>query len=271
VDEPDKVCSNSVQPIILVVNTIPPPEVTTVLNAVTQEIDFSPGTVISIYGKRLATPPIEAHYNDSGVYPTSLGNTTVFMNDVRAPILYVSQDRIDTVIPHSLAGQTDVFVTVEHNRLRSEVYRITARPTAPAIFTTAGHGGGLPILNADGAPNSSLNPASPGSEIRLRATGAGLWNRTLPDGSIALSSVFFPHYLRPTYDEVLLRPQAPVSLTIGGQPAEIRTATPALGELFGTLQVNAVVPAGLGPGLHPAVLTIGDNSNFQQQVMVAVK
>jgi uncharacterized protein (TIGR03437 family) len=70
---------------------------------------------------------------------------------------------------------------------------------------------------------------------------------------------------------VILRPQAPISLTIGGQPAEIRSAEPAPGELFGTLQVIAVVPQGIGPGPQPIVLTVGESSNVRQQVMLVVQ
>jgi len=37
------------------------------------------------------------------------------------------------------------------------------------------------------------------------------------------------------------------------------------------LQVNAYVPSNFGSGARPIVLTIGENSNAQQQVMVAVQ
>jgi uncharacterized protein (TIGR03437 family) len=66
-------------------------------------------------------------------------------------------------------------------------------------------------------------------------------------------------------------PVAPVSLTIGGINAEIQYAGGAPGFRQGLLQVNAVVPAGLESGPQPLVLKIGENSNAQQRVTVAVQ
>lgn len=271
-DEPDKICSE-LSPILLLVGGVPLPTVTSVVNAATQQSDFSPGTVISILGTNLSTPPITARYDAAGLYPTELGNTTVYLGNNKPParLLYVSQDRIDAVIPHSLADQTSLDVMVKHNNITSPVVRIPLTATSPGIFTGSASGGGLAIYNADGRPNGNDNPAARGSEILFRATGVGVWNQNLPDGSIAFSPVFFPNYYRPTYQEVILRPQAPISLTIGGQPAEIRSAEPAPGELFGTLQMIAVVPQGIGPGPQPIVLTVGDNSNVRQQVMLVVQ
>jgi uncharacterized protein (TIGR03437 family) len=37
------------------------------------------------------------------------------------------------------------------------------------------------------------------------------------------------------------------------------------------LQVNAIVPNGIGSGAQPVVLKIGNNDNAAQQVTVAVK
>ena len=66
-------------------------------------------------------------------------------------------------------------------------------------------------------------------------------------------------------------PVAPVSLTIGGQTAQIQFAGAAPRFLEGILQVNAYVPAGLAPGPQPVVLKIGDFNNQLQQVTVAVR
>ena len=41
--------------------------------------------------------------------------------------------------------------------------------------------------------------------------------------------------------------------------------------MAGMLQVNAVVPTGIGSGPQAVVLTIGANNNASQQVTVAVK
>jgi uncharacterized protein (TIGR03437 family) len=105
--------------------------------------------------------------------------------------------------------------------------------------------------------NSVDNPAPKGSAIEIFATSSGLWNRPVQDGSILL--------------DTLTLPIAPVSLTIGGQPARILYAGAAPFLISGVLQVNAIVPNNIGSGPQPLVLTIGNNSNAQQQVTVAVQ
>jgi len=242
--------------------------VTSVLNAATLQPGICPGAIVSILGTNLSTPPITAHYDSAGLYPTSLGNTTVRFNDIAAPLLYVSTGQVNAVVPYGVAGQRTANIVVTHNRLASPAFSVPIVDTSPGIFTATAAGSGQgAILNQDGAPNSADNPAPRGSVIQLWATGGGVWNRNLQDGSIVLSPLFD----MTRSGDVFLRPAAPVSLTIGGQPAEIRYAGPALYEVSGKLQVNAVVPDGIGSGPQPVVLTIGNNNNSQQQVTVAVQ
>jgi uncharacterized protein (TIGR03437 family) len=87
-----------------------------------------------------------------------------------------------------------------------------------------------------------------------------LLSQTVEDGSILISVI------QPTSG-----PQAPLSLTIGGQPAQINYAGAAPFEVAGMLQINAVVPQGIGSGAQPVVLKIGANDNSAQQVTVAIK
>jgi uncharacterized protein (TIGR03437 family) len=136
--------------------------------------------------------------------------------------------------------------------------------TSPGIFTFTQDGKGQgAILNVDSQNpdrvtlNSVDNPAPKGSAITMFGTGAGLWNRTVQDGSIVL--------------DASVTPVAPVSLTIGGQPAKILYAGAAPFLVSGVLQVNAIVPEGIGSGPEPLVLTVGQSSNAQQQVTVAVR
>jgi uncharacterized protein (TIGR03437 family) len=241
--------------------------VTSVLNAATLQPGICPGAIVSILGTSLSTPPITAHYDTGGRYPTSLGNTTVTFNDIVAPLLYVSTGQVDAVVPYGVAGQRTANIVVTHNRLASPAFSVPIVDTSPGIFTAFGSGTGHVILNANSTANSVDNPAAKGSVIQLWATGGGVWNRNLQDGSIVLSPLF--DITRSGY--VFLHPTAPVSLTIGGQPAQILYVGPAPYEVSGKLQVNAVVPEGIDSGPQPVVLTVGQNSNSQQQVTVAVQ
>jgi uncharacterized protein (TIGR03437 family) len=76
-------------------------------------------------------------------------------------------------------------------------------------------------------------------------------------GSIALTALMFQ--------------QGQATLTIGGQPAAIEYASAAPYQVWGVLQVNAFVPAGLGPGPQPVVLTIGQTTTASQQATVFVQ
>jgi uncharacterized protein (TIGR03437 family) len=196
-----------------------------------------------------------ARYNDSGLYPTTLGNTTVTFNGAVAALLYVSTTQINAVVPYEVAGQKTVSVIVTHDSVASPAFSVPLMDTSPAIFT---------ILNDDpnaNPTNSADQPAAEGSLISIYATGGGLLSQPVQDGSIALL------FAEPPYASLA----APLSVTIGGQPARISYAGVAPFEVNGMLQVNAVVPTGIGSGPQPVVLTIGANNNASQQVTVAVK
>jgi len=193
-----------------------------------------------------------------------MGNTTVTFDGIAAPLLYGSTGQINAQVPYEVAGQKTVNVVVTHNSGASPPFPIAIADTSPAIFTVTQNGNGQgAILNADtGNPyiitvNSVDNPAPKGSAVSIYATGSGLWNRTVQSGSILL--------------DTMTRPAAPVLLTIGGQPARILYAGAAPYLVSGELQVNAIIPDGIGSGPQPLVLTIGQNNNTQQQVTVAVQ
>jgi uncharacterized protein (TIGR03437 family) len=248
----------------------PPPGITAVVNAATLDPSISPGAMASILGTNLSTPPITAEYNDAGLYPTTLGNTTVTFNGIAAPLLFVSTGQINAVVPYAVAGQKTVEVVVTHYE-RGAPFTVPLADTSPGIFAasqTTGRPG--PILNADSTPNNAENPAQKGSPIQIFATGAGVWTFPLAPGMLPQDLVDGSVYLG--YPLVTPpRPAAPVSLTIGGQAARFQYMGPAPYQVFGMLQINAVVPDGIESGAQPVVLTIGENNNAQQQITVAVQ
>ncbi len=64
----------------------------------------------------------------------------------------------------------------------------------------------------------------------------------------------------------------PVTVTIRGQPAKLLYAgTLGAQATWSVLQVNAVVPDGVGSGPQPILLKIGANDNSQQNVTVWVR
>lgn len=64
----------------------------------------------------------------------------------------------------------------------------------------------------------------------------------------------------------------PVSVTIGGQTAQLLYAgTQGVQATWSVLQVNTIVPDGVGSGPQRVVLKIGANDNSQQNVTVWVR
>jgi uncharacterized protein (TIGR03437 family) len=249
----------------------PTPTVTSVVNDATQQPGISPGAIVSVLGTGLGTPPLSARYDSAGLYPTTLGNTTVTFNGTASPLLYVSKDRINALVPYAVAGKQSADIIVTHNLAASPVFSVPIVDTSPGIFSADGSGSGPgAILNSDSTVNSADNPAPKGTAIAMFATGGGIWNKNPQDVSIVIGNLIQDESAS-TPSLTSLRLVEPVSLTIGGQPAKVLYAGAAPFDVSGKLQVNAVVPDGIDSGPQPIVLTIGKNSNKQQQVTVAVQ
>ena len=250
------------------VNLPPPPVVTSILNATSLQPGISPGAIVSIFGEHLGPPSgaVGSASSPSFEDPTHfyqtkfVGNTKVAFNGYLAPLLYVNAGQVNAVVPYEVAGQANVEVVLSHSLVAAPAVTVPILDTSPGIFTVTQNGSGQgAILNQNRTLNSAQNPAAAGSIIQIFATGAGLWNPTVPTG-LQLSPI--PPFPVPAAD---------VAVAIGGQPAQITYAGGAPGFVSGLLQVNAVIPAGLASGPQPVLLTIGQNSNSRQQVTVAVQ
>lgn len=240
-----------------------------VVNTASVQPFLSPGAMVSIFGSSLAAPRLFANFDDTGRYPTSLGGTTVTFNGVPAPLLYVSETQINAVVPFSLAGQSSAEVVVNHLLRPSPAFRVPLHQTSPAIFTASQTGSGQAAIRQAGPGgvftyNSAENPASRGTAFELFSTGAGAWDLPYPTdiafgsrGSLGFGAHPFT--------------AQPVSLTIGGRPARIFYAGTSPYQVWGLLQVNAVVPDDVGSGPQPLVLRVGPNDSSQQTVTIAIQ
>jgi len=65
-------------------------------------------------------------------------------------------------------------------------------------------------------------------------------------------------------------PDLPVTVTIGGQKAQVVSAGTPVGEISGVMVVTVTVPTGLTPGPVPVVLSVGSVSTTQN-VTISVK
>ena len=267
------------------------PTITSVLNAASLQPSLSPGALVSIFGNNFGPPVGATQYNDQGVYPTSIAysttslsaNTIVTFGGIPAPITYIGSSQINAVVPYGVSGlkTADVVVrsTVGSYIQSSPPVIVPTTDTSPAIFTATQTGSGQgAILNVDPrtpyAPgsityNSPSNPAPRGFALVLYATGAGAWNRPIPDGEVAFT------VLNPMCSELGLEctklVNGPLSLTIGGKPATVFYAGTSLYEPWGLQQINAYVPMDAPSGQQPVVLKIGSYDNSAQNVTVAIQ
>ena len=191
---------------------------------------FAPGMVMSIFGARLAPSTSQAR---STPLPTTLNGVSATVNGVRAPIYYTSPSQINIQIPYETSSGTAVVGIDNNSEVATYFFKVTA--AAPGIFT---------------GKNNALAPASTakaGDTITLYMTGDGdtdiyLLNGTSPGSGIPLNS--------------LPSPRLPVTVTVGGSPANIvfLGITPGL---VGETQVNFTVPSDVAPGAQPVVVTVG--------------
>ncbi|MDQ6663626.1 MAG: hypothetical protein M3Z23_04475, partial [Acidobacteriota bacterium] len=144
---------------------------------------------------------------------------------------------------------THVVVTVSGKPSTGTDLRVV--DSAPAIFTLNSMGSGPgAILNQDYNVNTPGTPAAVGTVIQIFATGEGQDNPAGVTGSVNTSD--------------LKKSVLPVSVTIGGQAAQVTYAGSAPGFVAGVLQVNAIVPAGVQASPANVVITVGSGMNAPQ-------
>lgn len=214
-----------------------PPAVAAVTNAASYAVDrVSPGSLISIFGSGLALATAGA---STRPLPISLADSSVTINGVAAPLLYVSPQQINAQAPFEIAPGPAT-VVVRASGKRSAPLEIPVRAAAPGVFADAG--GQAAALNADHSPNQPQNPAPAGTIVSLFWTGQGPVNAPVDDGAAAPVGTIVSAAL-------------PVFATVGGVAAEIEFAGLAPG-YAGLAQINLKVPP-LATGVYPVVVTIG--------------
>jgi uncharacterized protein (TIGR03437 family) len=219
----------------------------------------APGQIITIFGSGVGPPiPAGLRLTAAGLVDTLLSDTRVLFDGTPAPLLYVSSTQISAVVPYGIAIGSSTRLQTEYQGITSGGLDLQVVDAAPAIFTldSSGIGPGA-ILNQDSTVNSIANPADRNSVVTIYGTGEGQTNPVGVDGLITAST--------------LRTPVQPVSVTIGGQPAEVLYGGAAPGLIAGVLQVNARVPAGVAPGSQvPVIVTVG-NKLSQSGVTLAVR
>jgi uncharacterized protein (TIGR03437 family) len=155
---------------------------------------------------------------------------------------------VAALAPYALANNTSgtTALSVMYNGKVIAGPSLSVATSAPGIFTLNSSGVGPAVItNQDGTINSPDHPAPKGSIIVLYATGEGQISPGGVDGAITgtpLPSLTLP-----------------VSLRIGGKPAQLMYAGEAPNEVSGVMQINAVVPPDAPSGTVSVYLVVGSN------------
>ncbi len=221
----------------------------------------SPGMIATIFGSGLGPAqlaPLELTPEGSAI-TTSLAGTRVLFDGVPAPLLYTSAGQVSAVVPYAVRGKLSTRLAVEYLGILSNEVLLPVSASSPAIFTVEQSGTGQgAVLNQDGSVNSGANRARRGEVVMIFATGGGETDPAGQDGLLVPA-------------EPLRRLQLPVSVAIGGQPAQVLFAGSAPGLVSGLVQINARVAANAQVGeAAPLVVTIGGVPS-QAGVTIAVR
>jgi uncharacterized protein (TIGR03437 family) len=144
---------------------------------------LSPGEFITLYGSGLAPTTNSA----SLPFPDKLNGVQVFINQVAAPIYYVSPGQINVVVPYITNTGSVAQVQVINNNANSNVVTLFTGLTSVGVFTNNPSGGiGIAASERpDGSVISGTNPAQGGETEAIYLAGMGAVNPTVTDGTAA--------------------------------------------------------------------------------------
>lgn len=132
-------------------------------------LSVAPGSLITIYGKGLASRTEQAKGNP---LPATLGGSSVTINGNVASLIYASDGQINAVLPAIVTGLARLTVRKSDGQVSTN---LLIEPAVPAIFTSNGAGTGpAAALNAvTGQLISPASPATAGDYVSLFVTGLG--------------------------------------------------------------------------------------------------
>lgn len=193
----------------------------------------SPGEFLTLYGSGLANSTTSA----SVPFPNNLAGVQVLINQVQAPIYYVSPTQISVIVPY-ITTQAVAQIQVINNGSNSNVVTMFTGSTTAGAFTNTPVGGtGIAAAERpDYSVVSESNPAQVGETVALYLAGMGLVTNQPADGTAAPSGPL--SYTNAT-------PQ--IYLTdSNGNPAQATVTFSGLAPGYaGLYQINFTIPTGL--------------------------
>jgi uncharacterized protein (TIGR03437 family) len=137
--------------------------------------------------------------------PLTLDGTSVNIDGLAAPILFISPTQINVQVPFEIAaGVPSLNVTITVGTLKSAPFLMAMATSDVGLFSAQG-------INGPSATNTVVVHTTPGATLVLQATGLGAVSPAVASGSIPSG----------TARNVLATPP----VTINGAPAVVLSAT----------------------------------------------
>jgi uncharacterized protein (TIGR03437 family) len=207
------------------------PTVAGLTNGASFKQTFAPGMILSVFGSQLATSTLSA---SNVPLPVSMAGVAATVNGVAAPLYYVSPSQLNIQIPNDIAVNSTATLVVNNNgQVTSQTFHVAA--SAPGIFADQ---------NGVAVPFGS---ATRGQIITLFITGTGAVSPAISTGAA-------PTLATPISS--LPKPSQNTTVTVGNVPATIQFIGIPYG-LVGVTQINYQVPANIGIGAQPVVVSVG--------------
>ncbi len=194
--------------------------------------------------------------SSGGFMEKSVQTTRVLFDGVASPVIYASPAAVAAIVPYSVQGKGSTAITVEYNGIASTALSATVADAGPGIFTVNSSGTGPAAAISGDSLNTEANPVQRGAAIALYLTGDGAETPQPKDGVL----------VNGPYPATV----APISVTIGGKPANVVYSGAAPASVAGLMQLNAVVAADADTGKVPVTVTIGGVTS-QANVFVYVR
>ncbi len=209
----------------------------------TPSTSVAPGSLISIFGQSLAST---VQVGPTNPLSQSLAGTTVTINGMFLPLIFVSPQQINAQLPSGLADG-NYTLEIETTGQPNVSGDLTVARDAPGLFSfMVGSTAYALAFHADGSTITTSSPATAGETISFLGTGFGPYQQPVLDG-------FFPPNPPPAVSDS-------VDLTVGGQ--KVTCSSTAAPGFTGVTTTQFQVPSGLSGSSVPLLVTInGVDSN----------
>jgi uncharacterized protein (TIGR03437 family) len=199
---------------------------------------FAPNSVVTVFGTELArsTRALTSEDIRDSMLPTELNFSQVFVDNIPAPLFYVSENQVNFLIPSSqFIGDTRIRV-VRQGLSGPEVI-VAVVEAAPALFALSN--GFAVVTHADNTLVSPESPARGGEVIVIWATGLGKTITNPNSGQL------------PPYTSQIVNLDG-LKISVGGTVL-YAGLTPGSAGLY---QINLILPS--NPGVDPELrITVG--------------